>query len=129
MNQKCPSKVNIIQDGRQNFGLRRLLGPLGDTAPVQMDQVAKVVANLPKHFAEELWVEKIWLLQVLDKAQPLEQNLQKLRREAGRRLWLIEGAIKHKIDLTDLMRVYGNQKRIDTVPEHYFYPEIMTHKS
>ena len=97
-----------MQDGRQNFGLRRLLGALDDATPISLDKVAQVVPNLPKHFAEELWVERIWLKSVLQQPQLERQTLQKVRREVERRLWLIEGAITHKIDVNDLMRVYVN---------------------
>ena len=56
-------------------------------------------------------------------------NLSVSRRNmALRLLWLITGALDHKLSFRGLKEVYQTYKSLDLVPEGYLYPALHKHR-
>ena len=92
-----------------------------------------IMPKLPPHFSIELRVEQLILNSWIPAADTQVRTNYELspsgkNNEIRRRIWLIEGAVAKGHDLSTLMKVYWKNRRINTVPQHYLYSELLMKK-
>ena len=81
--------------------------------------------GLMNYLRETFEVERRQYVEQLDKLNDFESKKDdKTIKKLQRKIWVIDGFLKHNLNHKILTEIAANFKKIDSVPNGYYYPEL-----